>query len=124
LTEDEYNLIREYGGKLEHFWLETLKNEENQNQEALLLANPAALIADVATDPNGQALEEATGLVDEIYVVFPRDGELVVGTGGVYSYYEFAVPLSERMTDEDWRNQLGSSDAPARPEWENMFLTE
>ncbi|NLK00007.1 MAG: DUF3160 domain-containing protein [Clostridia bacterium] len=37
---------------------------------------PAALVADVVTDPNGQVLEETTGPIFPIYVVVQVDGKL------------------------------------------------
>lgn len=60
LTEEEYELIRSYGGNLEHFWYETVKDESEDGQIASQLF-PAAVVVDIATDPNGQILEAATG---------------------------------------------------------------
>jgi hypothetical protein len=86
--------------------------------------DPAAIIADVATDPNkGQVLEVGIGGVDEIYVAAPivqGDGRyaLTVARGGVFSYYEFAS--DQRLTDEAWRTQLAQS-APARPALAGSF---
>ncbi len=122
LTEDEYEFIRAYGGSLEHFWYETFTDEEKQVGD-LLGDNPAPLIADVATDPNCCVLEVGTGHVEPLYVVFPIDGELRVGRGAVYSYYEFSWPMSDRLTDEKWRDEIlwGSDDKPDRPQW-HTFL--
>lgn len=127
LTETEYELIRSYGGQLEHFWLEVNKDEpefsQYPDQQNYLNDNPAALVADVATDPNGQVLEEATGYIADIFVVVPIDGKLRLTKGGVYSYYEFPWPLSDRLTDQRWREELlNSSPAPAFPTWTNQFL--
>lgn len=86
---------------------------------------PAAVIADVATDPNnGQVLEVGVGNVHEIYVVVPipqPDGSLAltVARGGIFSYYEF--PSSERLTDESWRGQIKAGQAPAQPAFTNSF---
>ncbi len=106
LTEEEYELIRAYGGSLEHFWNETIKattgEEYNSCQEF-----PAALVVDVATDPNGSVLEEAIGGLSEIYVVVPVDGTLRVASGVVYSYYQFTQPISNRLTDSEWRTMSG-----------------
>ncbi|PIP75249.1 hypothetical protein COW86_04840, partial [Candidatus Kuenenbacteria bacterium CG22_combo_CG10-13_8_21_14_all_39_9] len=69
LTDADYELIRSYGGQLEHFWLEINKDEpqyKELDQRNFLDQNPAAIIADVATDPNGQVLEEGTGKISEI----------------------------------------------------------
>jgi hypothetical protein len=126
LTDAEYELIRSYGGQLEHFWLEVNKDEpafkESTGQRDYLNENPAALVADVATDPNGQVLEEATGHISEIYVVVPVDGKLRIAKGGVYSYYEFPWPMSDRLTDKKWRELLDSGQAPAMPTWTSEFI--
>ncbi len=107
LTEDEYEFIRNFGGSLEHFWYETLSDEEkNKGQTELLNGHPTSIIADIATDPNGYVLEEATGPVNKIYVVYPMDDKLMIGIGGVFSHYEFAWPMDDRLTDEKWRQIL------------------
>ncbi|HSR89112.1 MAG TPA: DUF3160 domain-containing protein [Candidatus Udaeobacter sp.] len=128
LTDQEYELIRSYGGQLEHFWLEVNKDEpafkESTSQRDYLDKNPAALIADVATDPNGKVLEEATGNIAEIYVVVPIDGKLRIAKGGVYSYYEFTWPMSDRLTDKKWREILNSRPTPEMPDWTNTFITK
>jgi len=83
---------------------------------------PAALVADVATNPEGQVLEEATGHIFNIYVVVPVDGDLRIARGGVYSYYEFPWPLNDRLTDKKWHNILDSGQAPELPDWTNSFI--
>jgi hypothetical protein len=127
LTEEEFELIRSYGGQIEHFWLEVNKEEmekSKMSQMNYLDENPAAIVADVATDPNGQALEEATGYISTIYVIFPIDGKLRIGKGGVYSYYEFTQPISDRLTDKAWREMLENDEAPELPTWTKAFMAE
>ena len=128
LTDADYELIRSYGGQLEHFWLEVNKDDPafkaSSNQRDYLNENPAAIIADVATDPNGQVLEEGTGKISEIYVVVPIDGKLRITKGGVYSYYEFPWPLSDRLTDKKWRDMLNATPAPKLPDWMNSFVSQ
>lgn len=108
LDEDDYELIRSYGGSLEHFWSEAIRaktgEEYNRTDE-----NPAALIADVATDPNGSCLEVGISGADHIYVIVPVAGGLRVASGSVFSYYEFKQPLSERLTDSEWMKMIGKS---------------
>ena len=131
VTTEEYDLIECYGGEIEHFWLDAMKGitgEEYPTTEDF----PAALVVDVATDPNGSVLEMATGDPACIYVVVPVDGTLRVAEGSVYSFYQFEQPLSERLTDSDWRKMLGieieSYDDPfpnlkdiEHPEWANSY---
>ena len=128
LTSDEYELIRTYGGQLEHFWLEVNKDEpqfkETNSQREYLDENPAAIVADVATDPNGRVLEEGTGKISDIYVVVPIDGKLTLTEGGVYSYYEFPWLLSDRLTDKKWRDMLNLNTAPQLPDWTSAFVAK
>lgn len=65
LTEEEFELIRSYGGNLEHFWEEAVKSQTDSDSRPYSSEFPAALVVDVATDPNGTVLEEAIA-------VFPR----------------------------------------------------
>jgi hypothetical protein len=126
LTADDYDFIKTYGGQLEHLWLEVNKNEPefleyHSSAQNFLNDNPSALVADVATDPNGQVLEEGTGYVSEIYVVVPIEGKLRIAKGGIYSYYEFPWPLSDRLTDRKWKDLLDQNKAPKLPDWTDSF---
>ena len=127
LTENEYDFIRTYGGELEHIW-QTAKKDEmalfGQGQMEFLQFHPDAVVADVATDPNGLALTEATGYSKEIYVAFPRDGEVVLARGVVYSQYEFTVPLADRLTDEAWHQRLRDGDIPPYADWKSAFIAD
>jgi hypothetical protein len=120
LSDKEYDLIRSFGGQLEHFWLEALKDEGVDSPSAVD-ENPASLIADVATDPTGQVLEEGTGYVSDIYTVVPVAGSLRIAKGAVYSYYEFPWPSADRLTDEKWKEMLESGKAPAAPAWTKLY---
>ncbi|MFA6322260.1 MAG: DUF3160 domain-containing protein [Candidatus Buchananbacteria bacterium] len=123
LTDDDYELIRSYGGSLEHMWLEAVK-DYGINDKSQLSQEPAAIVADVATDPNGQVLEEATGYISDIYVVVPIEGKLRVARGGVYSYYEFPWDINDRLTDEKWRSTLSENKQPAMPDWTSAFMAK
>ncbi len=116
LSDAEYDLIRSYGAQLEHFWLEALRDEGIDHRSAIH-DRPAALVADVATDPGGKALEVATGHIHQIYVAVPIDGQLRLAVGGVYSYYEFPWPLDDRLTDSKWHQMLDTGQVPPLPEW-------
>ena len=87
---------------------------------------PAAIIADVATDPNtSRVLEVGSGLIDRLWVVIPvGSNELAVAWGGIYSYYEFMWPINDRLTDEAWREQLTNDEQPDRPAWTGMYTVE
>ena len=109
ITEEEYELIRSYGGNIEHFWAEAVKEDKEKESDSYGEGNefPAALVVDVATDPNGRVLEQAVGGISTIYVVVPVEGKLRIAEGGVYSYYQFEQPISERLTDSEWRRKIG-----------------
>ncbi|MDD4606983.1 MAG: DUF3160 domain-containing protein [Patescibacteria group bacterium] len=121
LSDEDYNLIRAYGGSLEHFWIQAVKDMGIENKSQLS-EEPAAVVADVATDPNGSVLEEATGYIGEIYAIVPIDGELRITKGGVYTHYEFPWPLSDRLTDEKWREMLKNGEEPAMADWTASFV--
>lgn len=120
LSDQEFELIRGFGGQLEHFWLEALRDEGVDHTSAIQ-DNPAALIADVATDPGGQVLEEGTGFVSDIYAVVPVDGKLRIAKGSVFSYYEFPWPARDRLTDKKWKDMLESDKKPEQPPWTKAY---
>ena len=129
LTDEEYELIRTYGGNLEHFWYEAMKGRTGEEYIAAA-EYPSALITDIATDPNGQVLEVGTGRAETIYVVVPVDGELKIATGSVYSFYQFPW-TGERLTDSEWRYWVGVStddnymyydgEKPEHPAWTQLY---
>lgn len=130
LTEGDYELIRCYGGNIEHFWYETIK-EQNTEEGFSGRDCPAAVVVDIATDPNGEVLEAATGSPSCIYVVVKVDGKLKIARGSVYSFYQFAWPLSDRLTDEQWRQMIGAQvgedgyynrdESLKQPEWTESY---
>ena len=118
-TDEEFELIRTFGGQLEHFWQEATKDMAGSDYFATH-EFPAAIVVDIATDPNGSCLEVGTGKVDTMYVIVPVDGQLKVTIGPVYSYYEFAQPISDRLTDSEWRVMLGMEmDDNGELHWDN-----
>ncbi len=105
LDSDEYDFIRDFGGDLEHIWADAVKDEDEEYARSD--EHPGAIVADVATDPNGSVLELGTGTADEIYVICPVAGKLKMCSGPVYSFYEFKWPMDKRLTDKEWRIMLG-----------------
>lgn len=78
-----------------------------------------ALVADVHTDNNAPAevLEEGVGLPSYIRMTVTVNGEKRTFTGGVFTYYEFRWPKSDRLTDEKWQEMLEKGKAPKPPAW-------
>jgi hypothetical protein len=74
------------------------------------------LVTDVHTDGNtARVLQAGSGYVDWAVVVnLDPTAALVANIGPVFSYYEFAQPMSARLDDARWNATLGS-EAPPRP---------
>ncbi len=138
LTEEEHHRIRYYGGELEHLVMASADTPPGEPGAIPYMDEDpqAAVIADVATDPDPDAdgvpnpvvLEVGVGRVSEIHVVVPlveADGSLrlQVARGGIFSYYEFPWPADDRLTDEKWQSMLDDGSAPAQPAWIESFYT-
>ena len=128
LTDEEYDLIRCYGGSLEHFWKDVSKYETDSEYSVATKEFPAAIVTDVATDPNGRVLELGTGEALSIYVIAPVDGTLKICNGAVYSFYQFPYPMDQRLTDSAWRQlisiQHGDNYEWTEPEYEMENWTD
>jgi hypothetical protein len=112
--------LLDIGGELEDLWWRTSDAPRTELPDP---EDPAAIVADIAsgrdhTTGKVTVVETATGYVDWILVIVPDGkGGSQVALGGVYSYYEFHQPVSDRLTDVAWRSMLASGDAPPRPDW-------
>jgi hypothetical protein len=118
LTEEDYWAIFGFGSYL-NVLLRTLWQQPGE-------PDPVALVTDVANDPNaGVVLQEAVSGVDYIYVVVSTPtGSLQVMRGGVFSYYEWAGDINQRMTDSEWRDQVTNGTVPPRPAWTSSFFSD
>ncbi len=119
LTDEEYDIVRNIGSFLENlvtFSPQVQEQIESETDERM------AIVADVHTDVNtNQVLEEGVGDAFIIYAIVPIEGQTVVAQGGVFSYYEFTHPMSDRLTDEAWQ---ALSPKPDRPVWTESFITD
>lgn len=107
LTDEEYDFIRGYGGNIEHFWYEAAKDGVQEEYIATQEC-PAAVVVDIATDPEGKnVLEAATGNPSQITVAIKVDGKIKLARGSVYSFYQFSWPMEDRLTDTKWRQLMG-----------------
>jgi len=119
LTDEEYKTIRNIGGILESLVTFSPQVQEQVESEA---DTRMAVVADVHTDTNtGQVLEEGVGDAFLIFAIVPVDGQTVMAQGGVFSYYEFTHPMSDRLTDEAWQ---AMSPKPSQPVWTESFIAE
>lgn len=120
LTGDDFDRLYYFGSWLE--WI-VFKSADEQ------AGNPdyewAGLVTDVATDPAGRVLQEATGKIFRIFVITPGIGGMPqLSAGGVFSYYEFPWPMDDRLTDSKWREMLSNDEEPPRPGWSDAFIVE
>jgi hypothetical protein len=124
ISDDDYWHIKYWGGVLEQFTLAAADTTDYSDRD--LSDQKAALVADVATGTNDLmtlvVLEEGVGQPTVIYVVLP-DSPWRVGVGAVFTYYEFEVAPSERMTDETWQAMVEAGTNPPQPDWTRLFVT-
>jgi hypothetical protein len=126
LSDEDYLRIMFIGGELEALTLAASDCEEEGPACRDLTDQQAPLVADIATglspEIDGLAvLEEGVGRPARIYVVLP-DSDRRLAVGAVFTYYEFVVPASERMTDETWQAMLEEGANPPPPEWTQAFM--
>jgi hypothetical protein len=139
LTAQDYAYIRNFGEALEKIRVKDPKLQKEMDEarkkkdwkryreiSQQITANKSmktTIIADVHTDQNSKkCLEEGTGYVELTVVCYLQpDGRLVLGAGPTLSYHEFKHPMSDRLTDEKWREMLKSGKIPPRAEWIQTF---
>ncbi len=132
LTEDDYNYIKSIDETFTTI-LENLASAMTVEEGSCPLgeicgtekelggeddAFKTSLIADVHTETNTKkVLEVGTGKVDWLLVAHKaKDGRIGIGVGPTFSYYEFPWKMSDRLTDEKWREMLDKT-PPERPTW-------
>lgn len=120
ITDEDFEKLRLAPGNLENV-IRVLPGETSTEDGAR-----AALIADVHTSiPDLAILYEATGIPNYIYVAVKDANGTRLTKGLVFSYYEFANPLDKRLTDQDWREWIYSTDkskVPATPAWSQSLI--
>mgnify|MGYP001510989808 FL=1 len=89
--------IREYGGTLEHFWIEAVKDRTDAEYlDAREI--PASLVTELATDLNGAVLQAANGRPAQLYVIVPVDGALRSSFGAGADWEKAARPERPRIS--------------------------
>jgi len=120
ISDDDFETLRNEAGRLDNI-LDALPGEEMLEKNAR-----SALIADVHTDTiKGEILYEANGIPNYIYVTVKDQNGTRLTKGLVFSYYEFTNPLSERLTDEKWREMNYTQDKsklPPAPSWSKSLI--
>lgn len=88
-----------------------------------------ALVTDVHTDtPDpvigdpGAVIHEGVGHVHLMMIAVDNGPDRMVYAGPVLSHYEFEMPGTSRMSDEDWKSGLRNGQIPASSEWTWPYL--
>jgi hypothetical protein len=123
LTPREVEQLRFFGAYQEHLTFVTAEGEGGSME-----GNDMAIVADVAaaysTRLNRQlVLQEGVGRALPVYVAVERNGQRELARGAIFTYYEFAHPADDRLTDEKWRELLDSPNAPKLPIWTSSFVS-
>ncbi len=122
VTMDEYSVICNFGQTIEDL-VSFGEEYELGNGPNSWSEDKMPVIADVHTDSNtGTCLEEGVGYPFRIFVICQVENELKITVGGIFSYYEFIQPVSNRLTDEEWAEMLVSEDPPQLPYWTSVFV--
>ena len=123
ITMGEYSTICDFGKIIEDLVTFGEEAEWGNGPDPYSSEDEMPVIADVHTDSNtGTCLEEGVGYPFRIFVICQVENELKVTVGGIFSYYEFIQPLSNRLTDEEWAEMLVSEDPPQLPYWTSVFV--
>ena len=116
LSNEEYDLIRNYGAMIERYW-EAYKEDTYKSGLGRSMQLDASLVTDIASG-DGWILQIGTGLAQKMIVLVPVDGTLRFASGTVYSFYEF-LNGGQRLTDSEWKDvngfRPGPNSGPANP---------
>ena len=119
LSEREYEKIFCFGSVMQ----ELVSDSYDRNNPWNYDADDMAVVADVHTDSHSvRCLEEGVGYPLEIFVIVNECGTVRLTRGAMFSYFEFTRSISQRLTDQEWRNMLTSKTPPNLPEWANSFM--
>ncbi|HOT98097.1 MAG TPA: DUF3160 domain-containing protein [bacterium] len=126
LSGQEYSLIFEFGKVLYRIVTFNRGGTAGPYYDAKQSGlEPMPVVADVHTDvESGTVLEEGVGYPFAVYVICNIEGVPVLTRGAGYSYYEFTQPMTDRLSDERWREQLTSTAPPQPVAWSSSFSAD
>lgn len=129
LTEEEYQELTYIGGEMESISIAFVNEDSNywslvdeNEREMALVSDLMKVPANTLGIPEGEVNHAAIGPAYEIYVIYPIDGDLYLGRGGVFSYREFLA--EERYTDEKWRDKVKEEPEIGIPDWAKDLMTQ
>ncbi len=115
ISKEEFEYLSWIGGRIEYLTFRIFGSDHLPEQE-----KDVALVADVY-NYNGVFLEEAVGMVDEIYVVTEINGKPCLTRGAMFSYYEFTN--DQPLNDEEWLDRVSTTHVE-RPMWVKDIMVE
>jgi hypothetical protein len=105
ITVEEYESMLVFAGRISGIILPEDAGDIIEEQYKQM-----ALVTDTHTDAfpeDMKVLENAVGAPQRIYVAIKDDsGGSRICVGYVYSVYEFAQPMANRLTDEEWKGMV------------------
>lgn len=126
-TEEEYNMLYYIGGEMESIAIKFVQSENDEvapsrwyeienatDRRMPVIVDLMQVVENTVGLEEGKILSIGTGKPAEIYVIYPQDGELHMGRGGIFTYHEFLA--DERLTDEQWQKNLLENDMDI-PDW-------
>lgn len=113
LVAAEAEELRSFGATLEHLTIAFMRPDEERYN---IVNEEVSLVADVFTG-DAACLEAAIGRVFNLWVLHDRGAGTRLYRGGVFSYYEFAQPIAERLTDKAWRDMIAANRLPPLASW-------
>lgn len=82
-----------------------------------------ALATDIHTNlMRGQALQLAIGRIMDFWVAVPDGVGQTMTQGGIFSFYEFTQPMSDRLDDAQWAERVAAGKQPPLPAWTDSFV--
>ncbi len=113
ISQEDADYIKSIGWQIKG----TLVGMEDEEEKS-------TVVADVLTDMNtGQVLEEGVGYIKLLVAAYQvPDGRIALGVGPVLSHYEFKHPMSDRLTDEAWREILQTNSPEPAPWVESFYV--
>ena len=108
------------GWMLKLFW-----SVEEASQEDFTVVDVHTQPTDEVGNMVGKVLHTGVGRFNMGIFIAPAPANNYIPTvfcGPVMSYYTFITDNFERKNDEEWTEMLWMGQAPARPEWTNIYL--
>lgn len=125
------------GGEMENIFIKFVDEnveffneiEEQADRNMTTVADLMATVENVVGVEPSKYLEVGSGMAQEMFVVYQIGDKIILGTGPVYSYYEFLS--DERMTDEDFQTKLydtlytpDAKDPLEQPSWTEIYKAD